>query len=336
MIKEEAADDSEQMIHMNDIAQPESMVWIMNEDDEQQDDASSIEHQDSISEHQESPHEKKPAKSKSSSRDKKVCPVCGKAFTSWYLTIHLANHKEVVLKSKKTGKIKQIVNELKSARQGGESYIDAGGTSRQKRQVKPACEVTCHMKCFSKFSPEQRLDVHKAFWSLSDAQKIKFYNDHLSKKSIARHKQGEIIRKHNFTVRYHLTIDDKMEEVCRIMFINTLDISVHRIYYFMRKDEKSQVEYKHGKSKSRFIKEDDKDRIREHIRSIPCVEQNGEKYIVGFPHGRSLYVDYIRKHSKNISLSTYKKIFNTEFELSFQKNKKIREAGENGESSSNH
>lgn len=322
IIKEEV-DDSEHRIHVS-----EAMVWIKSEAADQSEAFDPEETSNTTFDHQESTFESsmKQPKNKKTSRDKKICPICGKAFTSWYLTIHLANHKEAVLKSNKTGKIKQIVNEHKSARQNGESYVDAGGTSRMKRQVKPPCGASCHMKCFSKFTPEQRLGVHKAFWSLNDAQKIKFYNDHLSKKSIVRRKQGEIIRKHNFTVKYSLTIDDKRVKVCRIMFINTLDISVHRIYYFMSKDEKAQIEYNHGKCKSRYIKEEEKDLIREHIRSIPFVERNGEKYVVGFPHGLSMYADYVKKHSNQISSSTYRKIFNTEFKLSFQKNKKIREA----------
>lgn len=327
IIKEEA-EEFELLVHESDVAQPECIVWIKNEETDQTDASDLEETSNTTFDHQESifePSQKQP-KNKKTPRDKKVCPICGKSFTSWYLTIHLANHKEAVLKSNKTGKIKQIVNEHKSARQKGEPYVDAAGTSRNKRQVKPACESTCHMKCFSKFTSEQRLSVHKAFWSLNDAEKRKFYNEHLSKKSIVRRKQGEIIRKHNYTVKYSLTIDDMRVKVCRIMFINTLDISVHRIYHFMSKDEKEQIEYNHGKCKSRFIKEEDKNIVREHIRSIPFVERNGEKYVVGFPHGLSMYADYVKKHTNRISSSTYRKIINTEFKLLFQKNKRIREA----------
>lgn len=320
----------EALVSITEMMQTDEMVWIKNENEEWPD--TSREDGSSSSCDQPTVEEEPPkVESKKTTSSRKICSVCGKIYTNWYLSIHMETHLEKEKesdrhpndssskKSKKGRNTDQITKERKDARQSGKFYIDYNGAAHKERQVKQACGASCHLKCISRLSHEQRLEAHKQFWSLNDLQKVKFYNDHLVKKPVQRRRASQPEKNREFTVRYHLTIDDKLEEVCRVMFIKTLDISVGRIYHFMKsKDGEAPVEYKQGRHRTRAIKDDDKEKICSHIRSIPTVQIGDETYADGFPHLTSLYESYVKENeAQHMSYGTYRKIFLSEFKISF-------------------
>lgn len=323
-VKEEVIDDiPEALVNITEIMQPEEMVtWIKSEaDDNVVEDALSTKF-----EQQPKPSEAKVVQ-KSSESKRKICPVCGRIYSNWHLSIHMESHIEPPdheqlsgpqrKKPKASRNIEQIKKERKAARQSGSIYVDYNGVAHKPRQVKPPCIGTCHLKCSARLSEEQRQEAHKQFWSLNDPQKVKFYNEHLVKKPIHRRSISNPEKLRDFTVQYNLTVDDKLSEVCRKMFVNTLDISVSRIYHFMKsKDGEAPVEYKHGHHK--VINDEDVDKICSHIRSIPLIKIGDENFADGFPSLSKLYENYVKEiGSKPRSYSTYRKFFLSEFKISF-------------------
>lgn len=333
--KEEEIDEMpEALVSITEIMQTDEMVWIKNENEEWPDtprEEASNSSFDQLEPSREEEQQKVESKKVSNKSSRKICPVCGKIYTNWYLSIHMETHLDrerdsdrqlddcSSKKSKKGRNTDQITKERKTARQSGKFYIDYNGAAHKERQVKQPCNANCHLKCSSRISADQRLEAHKQFWSLSDLQKVQFYNEHLVKKPVQRRRTLQPEKNREFTVRYHLTIDGQLLEVCRVMFIKTLDISVGRIYHFMKsKDGEAPVEYKQGRHRTRAIKEEDKEKICSHIRSIPTIQIGDEIYADGFPHLTSLYENYAKENEiQHMSYGTYRKIFLSEFKISF-------------------
>lgn len=329
-IKEEVIDElPEVLVNIAEIMQPELVTWIKNEveDVPEVNEVASFDNFEQQSNlEQVATQVKNQTKVVNKESKRKICPVCGKIYSNWHLSIHMESHIEKSSeiktgppskKSKGNRNIEQIKKERKAARQSGNIYVDYSGIAHKKRLVKAPCIATCHLKCCLRLSAEQRLEAHKQFWSLNDPQKVKFYNEHLVKKPVHRRSTTNPEKLRDFTVRYHLTVDDKLEEVCRKMFVNTLDISVSRIYHFMKsKDGEADVEYKHGHHK--VINDEDINAICTHIRSVPLIKIGDENYADGFPSLSKLYENYVQlNEAKHRSYSTYRKLFLSEFKISF-------------------
>lgn len=225
----------------------------------------------------------------------------------------------------------QIRNQQKKARQSGLEYTDPKGNIHQGRRVKTACSDTCHLHCSSRISLQERLKIHENFWTLDDAEKIRFYDQNLLKKPIERRTKENAQKQRNFTIVYHFHINGTQEQVCRTMFVNTLGISIGRINYYMasKQGDENPSSYRHGTNKSRFTSEEQKEQVREQIRSIPtvdshyCRESSTKKYFDCFLSLTSLFDNYAEMNKDNhVSFSTYRKIFLEEFKISFHKPRK--------------
>lgn len=52
----------------------------------------------------------------------------------------------------------------KKARNAGKECASSRNTVIRARQIKMPCNDTCKLKCFEKFSPEERQSILRAFW----------------------------------------------------------------------------------------------------------------------------------------------------------------------------
>lgn len=227
-------------------------------------------------------------------------------------------------------------NVRKRLRQSGMAYTDSKGNAQPERKVKITkdCGGNCKYKCTLNIGHEDRDKIFRGFWSLSEIEKAHFYGKTTLRcvKMRKRTKAQESRRK--FSLKYFLFVDDRKVRVCKEFYLTTLDISQRRIsYYHDHKDKstglpKSDARGKHIK---KCVPEAKKEFVREHIRSFPRVESHycrsktKKEYLESTLTLQKMYAMYTEAcEDAPVKLSMYRHIFNTEFNIEFQKPKKDR------------
>lgn len=225
---------------------------------------------------------------------------------------------------------KQTIRKRK--RQHGEKYISSNGKEIGAKYIKPPCSSKCYLNCSTNFTESQRRNIFEAFWSLDDAQKSSFYNKFVERKPVQRRRIAESQKK-SYSFSYYFERDNLKVRVCKVFFLNTIDISDFRIYYCFKNlnDEETGVsqEIKQGKHTKHCLAEELKNKVRSHITSFPAVDSHycrattSKKYLEEGLSVRKIYTLFEEKHpDAKVSLTTFTKIFDTEFNISFHKPKK--------------
>lgn len=133
-------------------------------------------------------------------------------------------------------------NIRKRLRQTGQSYVGINGATMPERQIRTGCPSTCTFRCHSKFNSDDRFELHKQFWSLSDAQKYDYYNKFASRHYAARKRTKSENSRRLFSFVYFFDIGDgKRTQVCQKFFLNTLDICKGRVYYYFNNIKKEEA-----------------------------------------------------------------------------------------------
>lgn len=122
-------------------------------------------------------------------------------------------------------------NKRKRLKNLGQEYCTKDGKIMPKKSLKPPC--TCRFKCYEKINDDQRRIVFENFWQLGDRQKQWSYLvKYVKKVKKNRCLNSDIPNNRIFTFKYHLPLAEQTDElkvlvvdVCKIMFINTLEIS---------------------------------------------------------------------------------------------------------------
>ncbi|KAJ8885118.1 hypothetical protein PR048_011314 [Dryococelus australis] len=88
--------------------------------------------------------------------------------------------------------------------------------------MKPPCKETCHLQCHTKYTQDQRLEIHNSFWTLGNItkQRTSMVN---SMTKIEPTQKSMSKRANNFA--YYLTVSDRKVRVCKTLFLNTLGVS---------------------------------------------------------------------------------------------------------------
>lgn len=241
---------------------------------------------------------------------------------------------EEVSVTKKTRKKKRNPNEwkrnkIKSLRNSGQAYFTLNKrTPVAPRQMKPPCGANCKLKCSVKFTEGERNELFHKYWNLADIVKQRSFLGTLIHELIRddnNNAQG-IKKRANNNVFYFLK-DDKKIRVCKVFFISTLGITTRCIRSLIVKRKEGDFEDKRGKHGNQKKIPDAKNDIRAHILSIPKIESHytrahsEKEYIEGGKTITDLYRDYknlCEQSGKSVaSLSTYRDIFNYEFNLAF-------------------
>lgn len=121
----------------------------------------------------------------------------------------------------------------------GETYIGVDGTVKIGRTVKKTCPITCYLRCQYNITETQRLEIHKTFWKLTDNEKDCFYANNVERICTVRKRTKAEQSRRLFSFIYFFDYCDvgesaKRVQVCQKFFVNTLDISKGRIYYYFR------------------------------------------------------------------------------------------------------
>lgn len=155
----------------------------------------------------------------------------------------------------------------------------------------------------------------------------------------ARQRTQKVSSRRKYSLKYFLFIGERKIRVCKEFYLGTLDISQRRISYFHEcmKDRNTGIPSsgeRRGKNTKRKIPEDDKDLVREHIRSFPkieshyCRSKTKKEYLESSLTLQKMYRMYKsmceEKNKAPVKLSMYRFVFNTEFNIEFQKPKKDR------------
>lgn len=226
-------------------------------------------------------------------------------------------------------------NVKKRLKNSGKSYISVRGKEVAEKTVKPACSEKCVFKCSQKFSEERRKTIFNELWDMGDKREQQhFLLRHVEERPAQRRRVGSDKRTTTFHY-YFLTADLTREEVCRVFFLNTLDIKRDYVYNTIRRQSSTGLlrpncQGKHGKQKK--TTEALLQGVREHIMSFPVVDSHycrartERKYLDSFLSLAAMYRLYSNqcdeKGVEKVNEAIYRKVFNTEFNFGFHKPKK--------------
>ncbi|CAG9770054.1 unnamed protein product [Ceutorhynchus assimilis] len=225
-------------------------------------------------------------------------------------------------------------NIRKENRQHGKEYINTKGKLVAHKSVKTTgCKTEkCSFKCEEKITVIDRENINRKFWSLGDEIKNHFYSKHIRRyPAIRKRTKNENSRK-TYSYDYFLYVSGVKIKVCQEFFLNTLNISKSRVYYFFQKVEspKSNVPRAPitGKHQKKVVPDEDKEKVRNHISSFPLVESHycrqnsSKKYLEQNLNIQRMYDLYKTTVENPVKFHLYKSIFNKEYNISFFKPKK--------------
>lgn len=202
------------------------------------------------------------------------------------------------------------------------------------KSLKDPC--SCKKKCYEKFSNEKRQDIFNEFYNLSQDAQNQFVANHvqevLKKTERLRGKDKESRR--TYSRIYHLDRNLEKIQVCQIMFLSTLDLTVKKVRIIVEKKRTSNSNICPDDARGKHtnhpkISEEEKNIIRRHIEMFPSFEshysreQTAKKYLasdLSISKMYKLYVEYCQDHSKiPRNEFMYRKIFVEEYNISFKK-----------------
>uniref|UniRef100_A0A8D8LKG5 Uncharacterized protein n=1 Tax=Cacopsylla melanoneura TaxID=428564 RepID=A0A8D8LKG5_9HEMI len=124
--------------------------------------------------------------------------------------------------------------ERKLRKNRGDSYVDSRGNLIPARGMKPLLD-TCRKSCKTKFDDNYRQSLFNTFWKLKDySAKVLFICKliNVCEKKYDRRRNLDHPSRRQFTYQYHLNTN---EEMCKICFCNTFDVSQHFIKLAIQK-----------------------------------------------------------------------------------------------------
>jgi len=206
------------------------------------------------------------------------------------------------------------------------------------RKVGPACRK-CRFHCPEKVSLDARTEIFQKYWDLASVQKRREY---LVKHISTLTPSNRCTAKKNprgLNGMFFLTTGNVKIRVCKNFFSATLGISDKAIRTARAKLDTNGFleEDKRGKHDNRPIALDKerKERARNFFNSIPRIEshylraQTSREFIEGSKTLNQLYRDYTeietQKGNDVVSLSSFKRMFYTEYNISMFQPKKEEE-----------
>ena len=240
-------------------------------------------------------------------------------------------------------KVKQGGNIRKDAHESrirGEEYVSpkTGKTVHGRNYLKPKCSsIRCSSmgkKC-SSFSEEEREDIIKAYYRTGSLQlQREFIVRFVQKTYVKQTTVIDHVSRRSNTLRYHLPKDGVPVPVCKIMFLNTLNISEKTLRTALAKNLSTGIVEKEmrGGRHASFLELDKikKNAILEHINRFPRMESHyirhdsKREYLHPNLNKQMMYEMFMEEYSpKGISVSSgfYRAILKTQ-NLSFHNPKK--------------
>nr|CAH7757935.1 unnamed protein product [Callosobruchus chinensis] len=193
------------------------------------------------------------------------------------------------------------------------------------RTLLPPCNDKCILKCYSKFTEEDRKQIFKEYWGLGDLEKQRQYisaSMTVVKPKYRYVREGSHRRPNN---AFHFEIrDKKIRSSSNLPYVSLIGV-IGKRNLFTGQMLSSDLRGKHGRHAK--VDEEIKNGIRQHIMKIPrieshyCRKNTNREYIEGGKTIAELHRDYKKECTEENKPSgncmMYCKIFNEEFNLSF-------------------
>ncbi|CAH2100600.1 unnamed protein product [Euphydryas editha] len=233
-----------------------------------------------------------------------------------------------------------IANKSKTLKNSGQAYV--GYHSKKQypaKSVGSSCK--CKLKCGETFSFEIRNDIMRTFYKLGNRElQWQYIIKYVTSESV---KKLQVIRNKNRTqtIRYYLPLEDDKVRVCKVFFLNTLQISEQTVYTAIEKNDSDLDKMDNrGKHNNRPHKMSvpTEESIVSHIKLFPSKEahyvrkSSKRKYLcetLNISKMYRLYTDWFKKQTdgrySDDQMATkrqYETIFNTKFNYSFFNPKK--------------
>ncbi|XP_053395869.1 uncharacterized protein LOC128556009 [Mercenaria mercenaria] len=225
---------------------------------------------------------------------------------------------------------------LKRRRDSGLSYVGHLGKIKRAKILKPACGISCKKKCTSKINEQQRENIFKEFWGHSSYNKQKHYiSSTVNQIPVKRRLVSRQRARHRKCSRqFSFTVDNLKISVCKTFYLATLDITSAKVDSalnqssqltgFPTDDSRGKHNVRPNKIHSTII-----DDIKDHINSFPrveshyCRKSSVKEYLDSELNLTKMYELYVEQCHKNnyvpASLHKYRQIFNTQFNIAFNK-----------------
>ncbi|MES9881020.1 MAG: hypothetical protein ABW185_09085 [Sedimenticola sp.] len=227
-------------------------------------------------------------------------------------------------------------NIRKRRRQSGQEYIDSLGKSRRSREIRTTkdCNGACRFRCSQRITTTERSDTFNRFWSLNDDEKLSFYLNTTERCRKERIRTKAATSRKVYTYKYYVTKGSQKVRVCKEYYLHTLDISSKRIFKCYEKADKDKFGDNRGKHRKKFIPEEARQVIKDHIASFPripshyCRATTKREYLEADLSVNKMYNLYIERceerHIVPLKKHIYRYIFNTEYNIGFHVPKKDR------------
>ncbi|XP_055704089.1 uncharacterized protein LOC129802363 [Phlebotomus papatasi] len=211
----------------------------------------------------------------------------------------------------------------------GMEYINRAGKLVPAKKMRESCGTTCRRSC-KMFSEDDRITNFQRFWNLSEAEKKIFISKSVKRFQAKRKIEGPSRR--TFTYLYYLDRNNITQQVCKKFFLNTLNISSTKVYYYFENTQTPEGvpdNVKRRRNRGPNYLETDLACVREHIASFPCIESHycradsSKKYLESHLNVSKMYRLFRQKYpDSKITEKVYRNVFQFNFNLSFHKPKK--------------
>ncbi|KAK3918415.1 Neuraminidase, partial [Frankliniella fusca] len=227
-------------------------------------------------------------------------------------------------------------NEAQRKLASGQAHLSVKGVMRRQHTLQIGCDASCRNKCQEKVTPDERQDIFNQFWKIpTQKEKWDFIALHLEIQPV---KNANDLTKRASSRKYFFRIDGEKVRVCKVMFLDTLDVCDSLVETTVKKlkmggyisPDKRQ---RHHESSPKVL--ESRITVREHINSIPRMpshynrEASNKEYITEhFQSVADMYGAYgewmtLNHPEKTVaSERQYRDVFNTEFNISFFLSKK--------------
>lgn len=234
-------------------------------------------------------------------------------------------------RNKKRNTKSWIKSKRKSNNNNGLEYSSANGKILPSRNSPKILSNCCRFTCFEKFSKTDLDEINSTYWNLGEYSRQRDYIKYnVRSKSCARVKKGGEAKR-QFTNEYFLN----EKKVCKKMFLSSLNISA-KVIQVVKTKELMCLDvgrnYRGGDTNS--INHEDKELVRQHIKSFPVIESHycrastKRLYFYSDLNQNKLYELYLEMMKSEYPVKTpvkpsmYKYIFCNDFNISFHTPKK--------------
>ena len=192
----------------------------------------------------------------------------------------------------------------------------------------PCCPNSCRFKCSESITADAREKIFKEYWATGSYEQQRDFIRQCGSEKKKGKKHGSKEKASRITRIYSLPIDGQRIEVCQFYFINTLAISQKTVRYTLAQKANFAQDKRGHHQPHNKTNEAELDCIRAHIQKfkvVPshyCRSTTSRQYLPGNLSVNKMYDMYVKETVNPKSLTTYRYVFNSEFNLGFHVPKK--------------